>query len=58
MSSALPELLVDPRFETLPKRIENREALYEIIAAWTGERSKRETMEMLGAAGVRTFRYQ
>lgn len=47
-----PELLVDPRFETMPKRIENRDEIYEIFASWTGERTKQEVMETLGAAGV------
>lgn len=48
----MPELLVDPRFDDMRRRIENREALYEIIAAWTGERTKREVMELLASAGV------
>jgi formyl-CoA transferase len=47
-----PELLVDPRFETIPSRIENRDALYDILAAWTSERTKSEAMEMLGNAGI------
>ena len=47
-----PELLVDPRFESARARIDNRNALYEIISSWTGERTKREAMETLAAAGV------
>ncbi len=47
-----PELLVDPRFKNGRKRIENRDALYENVSSWTGEHTKREAMEKLGAAGV------
>ena len=47
-----PELVVDARFETLVKRIENHDALYAIISAWTGEYTKTEAMEILASAGV------
>ena len=47
-----PDLLVDPRFETIEVRRENADALYEEFAAWTRERTKHEAMETLGAAGV------
>jgi len=47
-----PELLVDPRFESIPNRIENRDALYEILSAWTGDRTKSEAMKLLGSAGI------
>ncbi len=47
-----PELLVDPRFETIPTRIKNRDALYEIIADWTGKHTKTEAMQRLGSVGV------
>ena len=47
-----PEILVDPRFNELQPRITNRQALYEIIAEWTGQRTKIEAMEILGSAGV------
>ena len=47
-----PDLLVDPRFESIEVRRENADALYEEFAAWTRERTKHEAMETLGAAGV------
>lgn len=47
-----PDLITDPRFDTSIARVENGEALYEEIAAWTRERTKREAMEHLGKAGV------
>jgi crotonobetainyl-CoA:carnitine CoA-transferase CaiB-like acyl-CoA transferase len=42
----------DPRFSTFVLRREHREALDELIAAWTAERDVFETMERLQAAGV------
>jgi len=47
-----PELAVDPRFETGPARVENAEALYEVIAGWTAQHDKHEVMRILGEAGV------
>jgi formyl-CoA transferase len=47
-----PELLVDPRFETMKNRIEHREALYEIIADWTRRHTKKAAMELIASAGV------
>ena len=48
----LPELLEDPRFETPELRIANYDALYERIADWTRERSKKECMEAFSEAGL------
>jgi formyl-CoA transferase len=47
-----PELLVDPRFESMKNRIEHREALYEIIADWTRQHTKKDAMERIASAGV------
>ena len=47
-----PELAVDPRFETGDARVENFDALYEVIAEWTLKHTKHEVMSILGAAGV------
>jgi len=47
-----PELAVDPRFETGPARVENADALYELIAGWTAQHDKHEVMRILGEAGV------
>ncbi len=47
-----PELLQDPRFETGRLRMENGEALYEILAEWCASRTKTEAMETLAEAGV------
>ena len=46
------ELADDPRFATLDKRWENRDALNQIIETWTRQRSKHEVMQLLGEAGV------
>lgn len=47
-----PDLAIDERFSTMAARDEHREELYEIIAAWTRQRTKYEAMEHLGALGV------
>ncbi len=47
-----PDLLIDPRFETNPGRVENGAALYEEIRSWCSERTKTEAMEAIAAAGV------
>ena len=46
------DLLIDPRFETTSKRMQNGEALYAEISNWTAERTKYEAMETIAAAGV------
>jgi formyl-CoA transferase len=48
----LPELVVDPRFETEEARAKHGDELWEIIATWTRARTKYEVMETLGAADV------
>jgi len=47
-----PELVDDPRFATTRDRHQNGDALWEIVAAWTRQRTKFEAMEALGAVGV------
>jgi formyl-CoA transferase len=47
-----PELLADERFSTPAARRQNGDALWEVIAAWTRERTKWAVMETLGEAGV------
>jgi crotonobetainyl-CoA:carnitine CoA-transferase CaiB-like acyl-CoA transferase len=46
------ELADDPRFATNALRIEHVDALDDIIAAWTSERTWREAVETLAAAGA------
>ncbi|HMO96314.1 MAG TPA: CoA transferase [Tepidiformaceae bacterium] len=48
----MPELGLDPRFATTRDRHENGDALWEIIAGWTRQRTKFEAMEHLAANGV------
>jgi len=48
----LPELVVDPRFETEEARAKHGDELWDIIADWTRQRTKYEVMETLGAADV------
>ena len=47
-----PELLVDARFEKMENRVANSQALFDIFAEWTSDKTKHEVMEILGAAGV------
>ena len=47
-----PELLIDPRFETMKARRQNTEALREEICSWCSERTKYEAMETIASAGV------
>jgi formyl-CoA transferase len=46
------DLLTDPRCKDAAARWEHRDALNEIIAAWTRARTKHEVMAILGKAGV------
>ena len=46
------DLLIDERFKTTRGRIENGEALYEAVAAFTRAHTKYEAMETIAEAGV------
>ena len=46
------DLIVDPRFKTSESRLQNSEALFEVISKWTRERTKQDIMALLGEAGV------
>jgi len=46
------DLLTDPRCKDAKTRCENRDALNEIIRAWTSARTKHDVMAILGKAGV------
>jgi formyl-CoA transferase len=47
-----PDILSDPRFSEPSARNKNFDALFEIIASWTRQRSKFEVMRILGQAGI------
>ena len=47
-----PDLMQDPRFERGTDRHENREALFEIIADWTRQHSKKEAMQIFAESGI------
>lgn len=47
-----PDLVVDERFSSHEARRANGEALWEIVAEWTRERTKWEAMDHLAAHGV------
>lgn len=47
-----PELVEDPRFQTLFSRLKNARALDSIIEQWTMERSAEEVMEALQKKGI------
>ena len=44
-------LRTDPRFTTREARLQNQDALDEIITGWTSKRSKQEAMEVLDGTG-------
>ena len=46
------ELADDPRFKDREGRVSRNAELDALVEAWTGQRTKHEVMEMLGAAGV------
>lgn len=46
------DLLTDPRFSTPPARFQHREALQEIVEAWTMQRDKHAAMAVLAGAGA------
>ena len=47
-----PDLVVDERYASPHDRLERRDEVYEIFAAWTRERTKVEAMEAMAEAGV------
>jgi len=47
-----PELARDPRFDSVPNRMENVEEIEAIVSAWTRERSVDELSEVLAEAGI------
>jgi formyl-CoA transferase len=47
-----PGLLEDPRFLTPGDRIQNQEAIYDIVAAWVRERPAQEVVRILDEAKV------
>jgi formyl-CoA transferase len=47
-----PELALDERYSDPMGRVEHRDQLYEEIASWTRQHTKREVMDILGPAGV------
>jgi benzylsuccinate CoA-transferase BbsF subunit len=48
-----PEWCDDTRFARLPARKQNEDALDQLIAEWTAQRTPHEVMETLQAVGVR-----
>ena len=48
-----PELVDDPRFQTVLARREGHDELDEILSAWSGQRDKQQAMRELQAHGVR-----
>jgi formyl-CoA transferase len=48
----IPDLMEDPRFKTGKQRHENREALFEVIANWTRQRTKQEAMHIFADSGI------
>ena len=47
-----PELAEDPRFDSNPNRIRNREALYDLLPALTRQKTAAEWLEKLADLGV------
>jgi crotonobetainyl-CoA:carnitine CoA-transferase CaiB-like acyl-CoA transferase len=47
----LPELVADPRFKDNAARLENRDALNQVLQGWLGQRSLTEVMAQLVPAG-------
>jgi crotonobetainyl-CoA:carnitine CoA-transferase CaiB-like acyl-CoA transferase len=47
-----PQLAVDPRFDTVARRVEHRDLLVPLLNAIIGERSAAEWLKRLDAAGV------
>jgi len=51
-AAGCPELAADPRFATNGKRVENRDELAKILGGIFAQRTKKEWVELLDAAGV------
>jgi formyl-CoA transferase len=47
-----PDLLDDPRFETMISRGENKDVVNQAVSDWTAQRDKITAMETLGLAGI------
>ena len=47
-----PEIVTDPRFATNAARVENRDALNDIVSAWVGSKTMEELARLLPAAEV------
>ena len=47
-----PYLSRDPRFNTLPKRKQNEDALDSLVEAWTSQRSPEDVMQLMQTSGV------
>ncbi len=52
LTIGMPELISDPRFETQRGRFEHVGEFYDIVKAWTRQRTKHEAMKELASAGV------
>jgi benzylsuccinate CoA-transferase BbsF subunit len=50
-----PELVCDPRYETLAARKANEDQLEGLVTAWTLERSPEEVTRLLQASGIPVF---
>ena len=48
----MPDLVVDVRFSTLAQRLENRDALDEIVAGWTSARDRYQAAQEMQARGI------
>lgn len=47
-----PELICDPRFETMELRLKNQQQLHDIIQEWTASQSTEEVVKLVLDAGV------
>lgn len=47
-----PDLAADPRFTSVDLRLQNAEAIEQILEAWIGMRETEEVLDVIGAAGV------
>lgn len=47
-----PELIIDSKFDTNPKRVENHEPLKKIVECWTVQYKRDELVDMLLGAGI------